>query len=271
MSGRRSTLVAALMAAGTLAAASTAQAAERQCAGVIGPETVHDDLVVPAGLVCDLAGTRVLGNTRVEESAELYAEQAELAGNVDAAPGGYVDLFETTVAGTVRLNDSLGLSAESGSVGNIDSRAADFIDLFGARVVGNVKVTGPGTAVFGEALDVGGNLEATGADYFDLYDSLVNGTFRVRDNDSGSIFCGNTLNGNSEFTNNRTLLTIGSPDQACDGNRLNGNVLVQGNTSETEISDNDVGGNLTCRRNAPPPVGGGNRVEGNKEGQCRAL
>jgi hypothetical protein len=271
MFGRRTTLVGALVAAATLAAAGTAQAADRVCTGVIGPETVHDDLVVPAGQVCDLAGTHVLGNTMVEEAAELYAEQAELAGNVDAAPGAYVDLFETTVAGTLRLDDSLGTSVERGSVGNIDSRAADFIDLFGARVVGNLTATGGETAVFAEALDVGGNLEATGVDYFDLYDSVVNGTFRVRDNNSGSIFCGNTLNGNSEFANNRTLLTIGSPDQACDGNSLNGNVVVQGNTSETEISDNDVGGNLTCRRNAPPPTGGGNRVEGNKEGQCRAL
>ena len=150
MLGRRTTLVAALVATGMLAAASTAQAAERRCEGAIGPETVHDDLVVPAGQVCDLAGTRVLGNTRVEEAAELFAEQAELAGNLDAARAGYVDLFETTVAGTVRLNESLGLSVEDGSVGNVDSRAADFLDLFGAKVAGNVKVTGGETAVFGE-------------------------------------------------------------------------------------------------------------------------
>jgi hypothetical protein len=271
MSGRRTMLVAALVATGVLAAASPAHAGERPCEGAIGPVTVHDDLVVPAGQVCDLAGTRVLGNTRVEQGAELYAEQGELAGNLAAAGGAYVDLFETTVSGTAGLRESLGLSVEGGSIGNVDSRAADSIDMFGAAVAGNVKVTGGRTAVFAQNLEVGGNLEATGANYFDLYDSVVNGVFHVRESQSGSIFCGNTLNGNSEFTNNQAVLTIGSPGQACDGNRINGNILVRDNNAASEISDNDVGGNLTCRRNVPPPAGGGNRVEGNKEGQCRAL
>jgi hypothetical protein len=275
MVGRRTSLVAALVATMLLGAASPALAQDSDdtvCTGAMGPVTVRGDLVVPEGQVCDLAGTRVLGNTKVEDGAELYAEQATLRGNVSVDPGGYADLFESSVGGNVRLNQSLGLSTEDSSIdGNIDSNAADFVDLFGGDVDGNLVARGGETAVFAEAVGVGGNLVADGNDYFDLYDSEVNGNFSVRNTQSGSIFCGNTLNGNSEFFGNMTLLTIGSPDQACDGNTVNGNILVRNNQAEAEISDNDVNGNLQCSGNTPPPVGGGNRVEGNAEGQCRGF
>ena len=56
----------------------------------------------------DLAGTRILGSTKVEDAAELYAEQAFLRNNVTADPGAYVDLFESTVGENVRLNEVSG-------------------------------------------------------------------------------------------------------------------------------------------------------------------
>jgi hypothetical protein len=275
MVGRRTSLVAALVATGMLFAASPALAQDDNdtvCTGAMGPVVVPGDLIVPEGQVCDLAGTTVRGNTYVEEAAELYAEQANLRRNLTVDPGGYADLFESRVGGNIRLNESLGLSSEDSSVGgNIDSRGADFIDLFGGSINGNLDARGPDTAVFAEALDVGGNLTAQGTDYFDLYDSVVSGNFYVRNTQSGSIFCGNTLSGNPEFTGNMTLLTIGSPDQACDGNTVSGNIIVRNNQAEAEISDNDVNGNLQCSGNTPPPVGGGNRVNGNAEGQCRGF
>jgi hypothetical protein len=273
MFGRMKTLVAAFVAIGLLAAASTAQAAEDTiCTGAMGPVTVPGNLIVPEGEVCELAGTRVLGNTKVEDAAELYADQALLRRNVTVDPGAYADLFETTVGGDVRLNDSLGLSSEDSTIGgNIESRDADFIDLFGGTIRGNLDAGGSETAVFAEALDVRGNLAAVGVDYFDLYDSQVRGNFSVRNTQSGSIFCGNTLAGNAEWVGNMTLLTIGSPAQACDGNTVSGNVIVLDNQAEAEVSDNDIAGNLQCSGNVPPPAGGGNRVQGNAEGQCRGF
>jgi hypothetical protein len=275
MVGRRASVVAAVVATGLLCAASPALAQEDEdtiCTGALGPVTVEGDLIVPEGQVCDLAGTQVRGNTKVDTGAELYAEQAQLRGNLIVDPTAYADLFQSSVGRDVRLFRSLGLSTEDSSIdGNIESYASDFIDLFGGSIDGNLVARGGETAVFGEALDVGGNLLAEHNDYFDLYDSEVNGNFTVRSTTSGSIFCGNTLNGNSEFRRNMTLLTIGSPDQACDGNTVNGNIFVINNEAEAEISDNDVSGNLSCRGNQPPPTGGGNRVEGNSEGQCRAF
>ena len=38
-----------------------------------------------------------------------------------------------------------------------------------------------------------------------------------------------------------------------------------------DVSANTIGGNLQCQSNRPAPTGGGNVVDGSKEGQCRAL
>jgi hypothetical protein len=230
----RTTLAAALAAAGALAAASPAQADDRRCDGVIGPETVPGGVVVPDGEVCELAGTRVLGSVRVGHGAALFTHDLDLSGNLEVR-------------------------------GDAD------VSLDGGAVGGSLKATRPGSAVFAERLIVAGTLEASRADILDLRDSVVAGNFHVRDTQEGSLFCGNTLNGNGEFTGNLGQLSLGASDGFCAGNRLRGNLKVAANRGFTEIGDNDVGGDLTCFCNDPPPVGGGNRVQGNREGQCAAF
>jgi hypothetical protein len=228
------TTPAALAAAGALLAASPAQADDRRCDGLVGPETVPGGVVVPDGQVCELAGTRVLGSVRVGTGAALFAEGIDLHGNLDVR-------------------------------GDAD------VSLDRGEIAGSLKATRAGTAVFAQRLAVAGTLEAHGADILDLRDSLVEGNFYVRDTQEGSLFCGNSLNGNGAFTGNLGQLTLGAGDGFCDGNRLDGSLKVAGNRGFTEIGGNEVGGDLTCSGNDPAPVGGGNRVEGNREGQCAAL
>ncbi len=55
------------------------------------------------------------------------------------------------------------------------------------------------------------------------------------------------------------------------GARIGGNIQIVGNRGSNEIRSNRVGGNLQCKENSPPPTGGGNIVDGNKEDQCRRL
>jgi hypothetical protein len=43
------------------------------------------------------------------------------------------------------------------------------------------------------------------------------------------------------------------------------------NSGGVTIAGNVVNGNLQCKENEPEPVGGGNRVGGNKEDQCEDL
>ena len=272
MARRKGVLVGALVALGLLAGGSVAQAAERQCVGAIGPETVRGDLVVPAGATCDLAGTRVRGSVYVREEAELVAEQAEVRGSIEAEQGALVDLLETSVGGTFTLRDAFRTVVESGSIGgSLEATGGPFVILLGTTIGGNVKVADGTASVFGDGLEVNGTLEAVGLEFFDLFESTVNGNFYVRGGLEGSFLCGNMLNGNAELTDNRTLIVIGSTSSSCDGNHFNGNVVVERNQADSEISDNDVGGNLTCFDNASPPTGGGNRVHGNREGQCAAL
>ena len=54
-------------------------------------------------------------------------------------------------------------------------------------------------------------------------------------------------------------------------NRVGGDVQAFQNTGGVSISDNRIDGNLQCKANQPPPTGGGNIVQGNKEDQCARL
>lgn len=54
-------------------------------------------------------------------------------------------------------------------------------------------------------------------------------------------------------------------------NEVDGNVQVFENRIRFSIYENWIYGNLQCKDNYPPPVGGDNMVEGDKEDQCRYL
>jgi hypothetical protein len=270
---RRLPLVGVLTAVCLFTGGAAAQAndRDRECVGAIGAETVRGDLEVPEAAVCELAGTRVLGDVKVQDAAELYTQNTTVRGGIEADPQAYVDMLASYVGEELELRDALGVSAETSRLDDdIESRDTGFIDLFSSSVDGNVRVDGL-TAVFGESVKVEGNMRAQNAQYLDLYDSEVDGNFSVRNTVEGSIFCGNRLDGDSEFIVNMGLLTIGSPTQSCAGNVVDGDVEVHYNDAEIEISDNYIRGDLECRGNEPAPLGGNNRVRGDKEGQCRNL
>jgi hypothetical protein len=54
-------------------------------------------------------------------------------------------------------------------------------------------------------------------------------------------------------------------------NRIGGNLQAFKNTGGLVISNNRIDGNLQCKENVPPPTGGANVVQGNKEDQCSSL
>jgi hypothetical protein len=55
------------------------------------------------------------------------------------------------------------------------------------------------------------------------------------------------------------------------GNTVGGNVQAFQNTGGVRIRGNDIDGNLQCKDNKPAPTGGSNKVQGNKEDQCKKL
>src|SRR5918996_6207825 len=119
--GRRS-LVGVVTALCLLTGGEAAQAADRECVGAIGAETVSGDLDVPAGAVCELTGARVLGDVEVQDAAELYAQGAVIRGGLEADPQAYVDLLESHVADELELRAALGVSAETSRLDEIESR-----------------------------------------------------------------------------------------------------------------------------------------------------
>jgi hypothetical protein len=52
---------------------------------------------------------------------------------------------------------------------------------------------------------------------------------------------------------------------------VGGNVQAFQNTGGVVIKNNVIDGNLQCKENQPRPTGGGNRVGGSKEDQCKRL
>jgi hypothetical protein len=55
------------------------------------------------------------------------------------------------------------------------------------------------------------------------------------------------------------------------GSSVGGNVQAFQNTGGVRIRGNVIDGNLQCKENKPAPTGGSNRVQGNKEDQCKRL
>ncbi|MDQ3780712.1 MAG: hypothetical protein M3354_09240, partial [Chloroflexota bacterium] len=54
-------------------------------------------------------------------------------------------------------------------------------------------------------------------------------------------------------------------------NMVNADIQVLSHRRGINIANNRVDGNLQCKENIPPPTGGGNTVQGNKEDQCKRL
>jgi hypothetical protein len=262
---RKLPLMLALAIVGAVVAPPVATAGDTRCTGVIGPVTVKGNVIVPSGSTCELQDTRVKGNVKVERNAELAADGADIRGNVDCF--GACFLFEE--------------------------------EFDGSRVGGNVKAE-PAAQVGLFDTEVGGQVQCAECEFLDAIDSSIGGDVNVTKELDGSFFCGNTVGGGVEFGENIPFLVIGfdPAEPGCTGNVIGGNLKVEKNRArenesgppEIIIGDNVVGGNmqvfanrgpltivrnqvrqdLQCKKNEPPPTGGGNTAR-KKEGQCRSL
>ena len=116
----------------------------------------------------------------------------------------------------------------------------------GVTIIGNVQTDGA-ERVRIRFSDVGGDIQLTGVDgleHSEVLDSIIGGTLDVADNPA-------------RFELKRNVVD----------SDLKANVNVGG----VAIRFNEIGGNLQCQGNVPPPTGGDNIVDGNKEDQCENL
>jgi hypothetical protein len=91
--------------------------------------------------------------------------------------------------------------------------------------------------------------------------SRVGGSVQVKQGRRASVLA-SRVNGDIQYDANRGLLVAND-------NRVGGSIQVVGNDGGARIYRNVVIGNLQCKENSPRPRGGGNRVGGSKEDQCR--
>jgi hypothetical protein len=114
--------------------------------------------------------------------------------------------------------------------------------LNGTRVKGTVKVEN-GATLKASRIAVVGNVQAEGAKAVTVVASTVGGSAQIVQGGSSKL----------------------------DRNAVKGDVQYFENRGAISIMKNRIDGNLQCKENDPPPIGGGNIVQGNKEDQCARL
>jgi len=175
--------------------------------------------------------------------------------------------------------------------------------LEGTKVKGNVMVKHGGALWTYEAM-IDGNIEAYGPEYMKINASYVDGniditkTTDVPEAGFPNEICESKVGGNIELYENYAPYDVGCED----GNHVYGNIKIEKNYiakdfgtpyainvaynkvkgniqfndnmsdyGEFNIYKNYINGNLECYGNYPYPIGGGNTVYGNAEGQCYDL
>jgi hypothetical protein len=136
-------------------------------------------------------------------------------------------------------------------------------NLNGTKVKGTIKVERNAVLVATDVLVVG-NVQAENArNVIVRQTSYVGGSVQVKQGGAATV-ANSRVNADIQFESNRAQLRALS-------NRVGGNIQAFQNRGGVEIRNNRVDGNLQCKENVPPPVGGGNIVQGNKEDQCARL
>jgi hypothetical protein len=239
---RLALLVVAAVAA--LPVAPTAGASDTNCVGSL--IQTYDNVVVPPGASCSLAGARVRGNVLVGAGASLSvssrpmgsgglgaANPSIVEGNVQGDNASSLSIFQSRVRGDVQV--------KGGSGG---------VSFFIATVGGNVQLEAMAGRISLVAASVGGGLEVTKTTGgIDLVFNSVAGTIKVADN----VVPTRALGAGMEINSNRTPADLQVVKNTGPGSKV--------------IVGNQVGHSLQCFGNTASFVGGPNPAA-KRQGQC---
>jgi hypothetical protein len=135
--------------------------------------------------------------------------------------------------------------------------------LEGTTVKGTIKVETDAT-LRARRVEVIGNVQAeNAAAVIVAASSRVGGSLQIVQGGRARV-AGSRIDGDVLYDENNRFLRVVR-------NVVGGNVQAFQNTGGLEIANNRIDGNLQCKENRPPPTGGGNIVQGNKEDQCANL
>lgn len=178
----------------SLALAAPAAASRTECVGVFSG--VADQIVVPEGADCTLAGAHVLGNVKVEQGASLHT--VSLGPNV------------TIIEGNVLSSDSrfVFLQFETQVFGNFLARGGDLGTVSGfdinVRIDGNATVEDNAGYTFVDAANVGKNLHIyRNTGFLEIEFNTVEGSVHIKDNvPTGMSTISNTVGQSMNVSNN---------------------------------------------------------------------
>ena len=117
------TSAALMCAAVLLVLPSVASAGDTECVGAL--TGTHDNVIVPPGETCTLAGATVAGTVKAQEDAQLFASDNVVDGNIIGDKAEVMDLRRNTVGGSIDVKE-----------GETDD-AVDDVQIFGNELPGN--------------------------------------------------------------------------------------------------------------------------------------
>ena len=136
-------------------------------------------------------------------------------------------------------------------------------DLRRTRVKGTIKVESNATLRARKVVVIG-NVQAENALLVVVArGSRIGGSVQIVQG-GGATVADSDVDGDILYDDNQDLLRVLRTG-------VGGSVQVFQNSGGAEIRGNVIDGNLQCKENEPPPVGGRNVVGGNKEDQCESL
>jgi hypothetical protein len=165
---------------------------------------------------------------------------------------------------------STGLAEERTCRGEIGATTVDNLrvpqgatcTLNGTTVTGTIKVERSAT-LKAQSVNVIGNVQAENHKLVVVKKSTVGGNIQIEQGGGAQIVNVRIKQALQFDANNNQLVAR--------RNRITTDLQAFQNRGGVEISNNTIDGNLQCKENSPAPVGGGNRVGGNKEDQCAHL
>jgi hypothetical protein len=267
--GAAITTIAALAALAAPSALAAASPKGTPCVAAPGPVVVKGSLYVPPGAVCNLAGTQVLGSVYVDVTAQLYAEAATIADDLDCY-GSRCTLVRSTVGKNAILERGLGILDLYGSdVGGDVKCAGDTCNLYGDGVaafamgsVGRHVRAERGSSVFVQLTRVGQNISCDQCNNLIVDGSTVGGKVDANRAVAGATVCDSHVFGSVQVTGSRAALIGGCTDGIT---TIDGSVQLIQMQGEVGVVNATIGANLQVLQLAGGAALGNNRVANNIE------
>jgi hypothetical protein len=203
----------------------TATADDLECAGTLGAVQV-DNVIVPAGATCNLAGTRVQGNIKVGTNATLVTNTALINGNVQG--DGFRNVF-------------LGVGTEVR--GNVELKHGRRTDIRNSVLRQNLVLENNRAKIVVRVTSVGGNLQAfkNSGKLQLISNPIIGGDLQVFEHAGRVKINQNLVDQDLQVFKNFGLGTLRN-------NVIRGNLQCKENIPAVGASGNVVGGNNECEQ-----------------------